>query len=545
MANAAPVRSLTIFLMKAGIKESDVLDDEESESCEEVDIRLGDKSVGTLYAKQTPITPPSWLKFFAGSVAKNPGLRRASVSAAYITRAGGRLFAIVFGQGRHLLKGGSYEERFGLRVTLNSVDPKSLRAVDVSTLDANPFHGTRQASREAALGEFGINLDQDILRAVAGRPIEERLGRRMAGVDSLSVRVSVDLATLPGLLKRYLQKSEDVGYRENFRWVDHVAEVRDTLLEEQLFRELIQVIDKNKGGVWAAIPERIEWTNFDSFRFGSMSKGRPYDDITLDRMLERLEGERVSLEFLEKESVYCLAEDNPQPIHKWSFLKCLTAELNHDGSMYLLNAGKWYRVSTDFVEEIKRDLDTLLPASGPALPVWGDEHEDAYNARVASDSEGHLVLMDRVMISHPGMASPIEFCDLFSDERRLFHVKRYGQSSILSHLFMQGLVSANSLLSDAQFRLAVNKQLPPSHELADPNSRPLPSAYEVVFAIGSSEVGPLKLPFFSRVTLRNVVRSLTQSFGYRVSLTKIRVDKFVQIGSAKKTATRTGLQPRQ
>jgi hypothetical protein len=67
----------------------------------------------------------------------------------------------------------------------------------------------------------------------------------------------------------------------------------------------------------------------------------------------------------------------------------------------------------------------------------------------------------------------------------------------------------------------------------------------VVFAIGSSEVGPLKLPFFSRVTLRNVVRSLTQSFGYRVSLTKIRVDKFAQIGSAKKAETRSGLQPRQ
>ena len=545
MAKSAPIRSLTIFLMKAGTKESDVLDDEAWVDGEEVDIHLGGKSIGTLYAKQTPITPPTWLKFFAGSVAKNPGLRRASVSAAYITRVGGRLFAIVFGQGRHLLKEGSYEERFGLRVTLNSVDPKSLRAVDVSTLDANPFHGTRQASREAALGEFGVNLDQDILRAVTGRPIEERLGRRMTGIDSLSVRVSVDLATLPGLLKRYLQKSEDVGYRENFRWVDHVAEVRDKPREEQLFQGLVQVIDKNKGGVWAAIPERIEWTTFDSFRFGSMSAGRTYDDITLDRMLECLEGEPVSLEFLERTSVYCLAEDNPHPIRKWSFLKCLTAELQQDGAMYLLNAGKWYRVSTDFVEEIDRDLETLLPASGPSLPVWGDEYEGDYNARVAGESAGHLALMDQVMISHPGMASPIEFCDLFSDERRLFHVKRYGQSSVLSHLFMQGLVSANSLLADAQFRLAVNKRLPPSHELADPNSRPLPSAYEVVFAIGSSEVGVLKLPFFSRVTLRNVVRTLTQSFGYRVSLTKIRVDKFAQIETTQKAAPRASLQPRQ
>ena len=49
--------------------------------------------------------------------------------------------------------------------------------------------------------------------------------------------------------------------------------------------------------------------------------------------------------------------------------------------------------STDFVDEVNRDLDVLLPSAAPALPVWGDEHEDAYNARVASESDGHLALM--------------------------------------------------------------------------------------------------------------------------------------------------------
>lgn len=122
--------------------------------------------------------------------------------------------------------------------------------------------------------------------------------------------------------------------------------------------------------------------------------------------------------------MYCLAggQSAPDP-------QMVVSEMSDRGaeSRWLhvpANAGRWYRVSTDFVEEIKRDLDTLLPAAAPARPVCGDEHEDAYNARVASDSEGHLVLMDRVMISHPGMASPIEFCDLFSDKQRLFHVKR-------------------------------------------------------------------------------------------------------------------------
>jgi uncharacterized protein (TIGR04141 family) len=138
-----------------------------------------------------------------------------------------------------------------------------------------------------------------------------------------------------------------------------------------------------------------------------------------------------------------------------------------------------------------------------------------------------MALLDCVMISHAGMASPIEFCDLFTNDRRLIHVKRYGQSSILSHLFMQGLVSADCLLSDAKFRRALNEKLPATHTLTNPDDRPRPEEFEVAFAIGSKEIGPLRLPFFRRVTLRNVARSL--SLGYRVALSKIRIDKLHDI----------------
>jgi uncharacterized protein (TIGR04141 family) len=533
MTQVVPIRTLTILLVKNGIAEEDILDSEIAAQCLPTPVRLESRQVGTLFTKQMPTTPPAWLKFFAESSTELPRLRRASVAAAFVTRAGGRFFVVVFGQGRHLIKPGACEERFGLRVTLNCVDPKSLRAVDVSTLEANPFHGTRQASREATLGEFGINLDQDILRAVTGRPTDEQLGRRMTGIDSLSVRVRVNLSTLTSLLKRYLRKSEDDGYRTNFRWVDHVAEVRDGELEDRLEAALVDVINGRRSSVWAAIPERIEWTNFDSFRFGGKRDAASADDITLDRMLDYFDGEPVSMASLQSTSVYCFADANPHPLYRWSFFKCLTAELALNGEKYLLNAGRWYRVSREFVEEVDQELASLLEGTSTStMPIWGDEHEDAYSARVANISNGRLALMDRVMVQHAGMPSPIEFCDLFSDDRRLIHVKRYGQSSVLSHLFMQGMVSAESLLSDARFRNAVNVKLPATHQLSDPNVRPLPSQYEVVFAVGSTELGALRLPFFSRVTLRNVVRTLMQSFGYGVSVSKIRIDKLAPISGS-------------
>src|SRR4029077_910475 len=205
---------------------------------------------------------------------------------------------------------------------------------------------------------------------------------------------------------------------------------------------------KNPENVWAAIPEIIDWTTFDSFRIGSATSELGNDDITLDRLLAALGDAEVTLELLRKKRVYCMAEGNPHPTRAWPFLQCLTAELSGDTGVHMLNGGAWYRVSSDFVSQIEADISALVPSS-ILMPNWGDEREDAYNKRVALKSGGKLALMDCVMVKHSGMASPIEFCDLYSDDRRLIHVKRYGQSSILSHLFMQGVVSAHCLLSDS------------------------------------------------------------------------------------------------
>lgn len=529
MTKKQKVIPLTIFLIKEEVKDGNVIDAEILPEVRSLPVELDNKKIGTLYVKQTPEHPPSWARFFSGSVGtRAKELRNASVSAIFITRAAKRLFALSFGHGRYLLNLGCCEARFGLRVTLNSVDPDLLRAVDVTTLEANPFHGKRQAARAAPLGEFGLNLDQDLLRAVTGKPLDGNLGTQMTGIDSLSVRVRADLKNLRALLVKYLAKGSEHGYRKRFPWVDHVAEVRDQELCDKLFALLIDALSKkDTSRVWAAIPEVVDWNSFDHFRFGTPAAKDNYDDIDLNRILQALEGETLSIELLKKKRVFCIAQGQTHPIRDWTFLHCLTAEIRM-GELYLLNAGTWYRVDSDYAKQVDVDLEGIQSATLP-VSEWGDEKEDAYNARMASKSKGRLALMDRVMVSHPGMASPIEFCDLYSTDRQMIHVKRYGQSSVLSHLFAQGLVSATSTLSDAEFRKAVNKKLPQSHRFADPEERISASSYEVCFAIGSSDIGSLKLPFFSRVTLRNAYRTLTQTYGFRVTLTKILVKKFASI----------------
>lgn len=521
---------LTIFLIKDGFKDLEVIDADSSHEVKSISVELDDKQLGTMYVKQNQPHPPSWASFFADAVdLKAKGFRSSSVSAIFLTRTDSRLFALSFGHGRHLLASGCFEERFGLRVTLNSIDPDYLRAVDVTTLEANPFHAKHQAARAAPLGEFGLNMDQDLLRGVTGIPTDEKLGTQMAGTDSLSVRARVDLKGLKRLLSKYLAKSQEDTYKARFPWVDHVAEVRDRKLCEQMFNLAVTEFGKkNSKLIWAAIPETIDWTLFDYFQFGSTKQKVTHDDITLEKMQKALDGFTPSVALLRSKKVFCVSKSSPHPAMDWSFLQCLTAQLSLNGETYLLNAGSWYRIGPDYIKQVDEDLK-VIESGVLTLTDWGDENEGEYNERMAKNSKGSLALMDKNLVSHPGMASPIEFCDLYSKDRKMIHVKRYGQSSVLSHLFAQGLVAANSVLSDREFRKAANMKLPPTHQFKDPEPRPDPSEYEICYAIGSADPGMLTLPFFSKVTLRNAHRLLTQSYGFNVSLTKITVSKLTKI----------------
>ena len=135
--------------------------------------------------------------------------------------------------------------------------------------------------------------------------------------------------------------------------------------------------------------------------------------------------------------------------------------------------------------------------------------------------------MDRKMIRHGGGASSIEFCDLMSLDGDVIHVKNYSGSSVLSHLFHQGTVSAFLMAGDPSFRTKVNEKLPDSHELPLDGSFSS-SNYEIVYAIGTRNPLTFEMPFFSKVSLTNSVRQLRVS-GYKVSLAKILRSKLAKI----------------
>lgn len=130
--------------------------------------------------------------------------------------------------------------------------------------------------------------------------------------------------------------------------------------------------------------------------------------------------------------------------------------------------------------------------------------------------------MDRQLISIGGGRNKIEFCDLYSSKRDVIHVKQYGGSSLLSHLFSQARVSAESFLGEPTFRKDLNVLLPDGFKLKNPLAVPNASQFTVCIAIMSKVPGPLEIPFFSKVNFRQTVKSLHR-LGFKT--TKLKIDR--------------------
>jgi uncharacterized protein (TIGR04141 family) len=424
-----------------------------------------------------------------------------------------------------LLEPESWEESFGLRVTLNSVPQDRIKCIDKLTFDALSTHSKVQSSQEASPQDFGLDIEQDLVRAVTGSPDDSGLGHRLSGMDALRTCVSIEVEQLPDLLKRYQTQFQSKAYRKSFPWVDHIAEVSRVSRKEELDTLLIEQIKAgNLERCWMAVPEIVDWASIDGFRFGFSKKHPKHHDIHLDNFLEELRNQAsITVDILRTNHVYCIGDDDRQ-INRWSVYKCIYCELDfndgsHDGS-YLLSGGRWYRVTRDFVAEVNASYDAI--ARYPvALPEYDDDSENAYNERVAIADSGRFVLMDKTLVPFGG--GKFEFCDLYTSNKDIIHVKRYGGSSVFSHFFTQGTNSGELFHTQREFRDLVNSHLPPTHKLSDVARRPDLREYQVVFAVVSDTDGAeLTIPFFSRLNLRSAVRRL-DGYGYRVAIAKIPV----------------------
>lgn len=509
------------------------------------DISNDGEYVGTLYYKNSHVSEPDWVeRFFASSFNNNINNKSnntdsefkiftANPNAILLTIVDDRAFALTFGYGYAALKPGVYEERFGLKTILSIINPDSLRSLSRRNLSISPKLSQEQLPKKGAVSDFELDIEQDLIQSITAKTeaIYEHFGQTVKGQDALGLSVKINISTIKEFLKKCYVRYSSNDYKKNFGWIDQIFETKDPQRLKALNNKLIEQLkssDKNSDldKIWMAVPEIIDWGRVSKFKFKDRSFG---DDLDLRKYLGFLDDDKakdnLSLDTLGLRIQY---EDavTGQIVSPWKIYNCLYAEVEIENQVHILNNGKWYQIENNFVKKISKSFNELKNQSAVIdLPEHKQEElEKDYNERAAEEHK-NICNMDRKMIYHGGAHQKVEFCDLFTKDKKLIHVKRYGGSSTLSHLFNQGLVSGELFLSDEEFRRKVNEKLPVDYQLSNTTKQPKASEYKIVYAIISHlDQDTLNknfdIPFFSKITIGHITKIL-ERYGYAVSLLTI------------------------
>jgi uncharacterized protein (TIGR04141 family) len=188
-------------------------------------VRVADLD-GELYLSRGTPRVPRWLPFVRSITGEPiPYERAPAVSGVLFLRRSGRILAVTFGYGRHLLARTALEADFGLKVAGGLVDPDEIAALDTRSVEATSIQVRRQSSRGVTAAAIGFNVSREMLRALAGPIADAELGSRIVGSDGLALTARLHAADLGPRLDRIQRAYADGLYTTNFAHIDRWSEV--------------------------------------------------------------------------------------------------------------------------------------------------------------------------------------------------------------------------------------------------------------------------------------------------------------------------------
>lgn len=526
------ITSTSIYLLKNDLPSTAVPIN--TSGCSEYVLNLDSEEIeAKLFIKQPTSNKPAFANLFS----EQPNFSNMNFGSNQSTGAvvsidvAGRTFYLTFGQGFHLLDKTYFEPNFGLRVALNSMDTEQIRSVDTASNKTVPLNTRSQSGLGSKVNTFPIDVDEDMLQAIVGKSAESAFNSRISGKRyALGMMLTADLKLLPTVLKKALTYFK-APLKPELQWVENIVEVTNDKQVDHLNDELVKRLSNLKQKSFYFIePEVIEMDSIVGYSYEPRSIQNT-TMLSISSYLSVILSNEVQLELKhlkEKYKVYAKDEDHVT-IKTWQGYECIYGELTYNGEHFAIRNGIWYKLNKDFVKEVN-DAISHIPIYSYPLPVYDHKNEGDYNAAVAKN-DVNIELLDKKNIHIGGGHSKFEFCDLANTNNGkdkffdLIHVKHYKGSSDLSHLFSQGLVSGEIFRSSEEAREKIYTNHPNVMPLKDSKQLPNTNDYRIVFAIYGVKKLPSKLPFFSKVNLRNAYRRLHVTLGYEVALAHIDISK--------------------
>ncbi|WP_395335132.1 DUF6119 family protein [Novosphingobium sp. BL-8A] len=503
---------------------------------------------GRLFHEQTVGTAPGWLGFVNAFVDGDPlQLQNQSCSAVLflevpVGKEAKRTFALAFGAAHLSLQANAFERNFGLKVALNSIARANLKNIDVATLDATSFQKRFQASRKSDLGGFGIDVERDLFRLAGGVPTDSDFASSLAGRDALTLNSRVLPATIADKCKKALELFEAQDYKKDYAFIDYVTPVRETdvveVLDNLVYAEIEGLLDGQPSDLHFTLPEIIDPERAHEigyfgvgFRSGTKTG---YSEMTIEDYVAELAGGRpseiTSIEDIKaNHEIRVVVDGQGQKSHKRKVYDCMVFETVHNGTTYVLFAGDWYCVESNFYKGVEADFRKLVSATPIVAKTTAINERELITEL---DKKPDLLMLDQVKVSPAGAGrANLEPCDFLSRDKAFIHLKDGHASDLISHLWSQGVVSAESFVRDPTFRgemrtKALKRQKATGKfgfEAVIPDGRqkkPVTAEYRIVYGIMRHPYKRSKkvdLPFFSKVSLRAAANRL-ELMGFTVEV---------------------------
>lgn len=536
-------RSFSIYLLKEGfdasnaLKENHKLDDEID--CEKL------PEGATMYLLDSPPTPPWWKAYFGIQQTLTQSLKGAII----FLPVGNRIFAITFGHVFHNLLETSYEYDFGLRVTLNCLDPDKLKSTDI----LEPSGAKRQRTQlpvDSDLTYFDFDRDTTILKSLTGKVRDEYkpLFGHATGASNVRISSAVTPDGLPALCKELLELYSGDTYKTSFPDIQNIYPVRDPATISALNARLIETLKTKTFDIALSVPTILDHQDALWATFSGAGSGLVYDDVYIGRYYDYLEQMGVDLNTVDPDILrqHCLVltnEDGEPRGERYSIFKCLVFDtiLSDATQTYHLCDGNWYLINKDFVFRLANYLDPLCGAT--TLPAFNHKDEGEFNAAVALSTTGVLCL-DKTSIAPAGQKA-VEPCDLYElkdGKAVLHHVKISTLSAQLSHLFNQGTNSIHLLRDDDEARQRLKALVEAKSHGAAAYIQPITDdKFKVVFGVITHKDLSDKsanLPLFSRISLMRAMKDMRR-MGIEAEYSFIKDDKVGSVGKVKKRKPRT------
>lgn len=543
-------RSFSIYLLKQGYDAKNSLkypnhltSINATKLPEDASLFLYDKNVNT----------PWWVDYFG--IQKS--LSQKNNGALIFIPVENRCFVLSFGHVYHYLINESYEYDFGLRVTLNSLDPQKLKSVDILA----PGIARRKRMQIPIFSEltyFDFDSSSEILKGITGIVKDEyiNLFKNATGSVSLKVNLKIEPEELIERCQKFLELYESEKFLTEFPNIQKIIPEKDPVQIEKLNNVLVENINKKNQKLILSIPEIIDYNDEVFCKFQVVRNkqtkctSKLYNDITIDNFYEYLNSQdinEITLETL-KNSDLKLCNCDGKITKSFSIYQSLIFDIDiaSDNHIYHLCEGEWYRIAPDYLEKLNNSIKNVCEDS-KLISYNHDKEtsegliycEEEYNKAVVNEAvkEGkNFFCLDRKYIRPRGL-SPIEPCDILEINKQyeqcvFYHIKISTSSAKLSHLFNQGANSFELLYLEETFRNNLKELLKKPeiiknltnidniniNDIIDKKN------YKVIFGIitDKDKNSPSdNLPLFSKISLSRILKIFEFS-NTKVSLTFIK-----------------------